>query len=200
MQILNQLETEPIPIEEEEKRHGRRLLIGLLCALLLTGTVLGGYSPAPSSSAASGRATYFSANNTTSTGFYCSTPSNSKHAQKIQKLCTIVQEQPPPPPHPKIGSGHYTPSAMGRVVAVVESPDNEVVYERPPPLREEVAGTVVLGRETPKVYRYEDAGQLAYHCKSERGEVYVSAPQGSGEARTFEGIARRMAGGQRKVC
>jgi len=43
MQILNQLETQPIPIEEEEKRHGRRLLIGVLCALLLTGTVLGGY-------------------------------------------------------------------------------------------------------------------------------------------------------------
>ena len=43
MQILNQLETQPIPIEEEEKRHGRRLLIGLLCALLLTGSVLGGY-------------------------------------------------------------------------------------------------------------------------------------------------------------
>jgi hypothetical protein len=43
MQILNQLETEPIPIEEEEKRHGRRLLVGLLCALLLTSTVLGGY-------------------------------------------------------------------------------------------------------------------------------------------------------------
>ena len=43
MQILNQLETHPIPIEEEEKRHGRRLLVGLLCALLLTGTVLGGY-------------------------------------------------------------------------------------------------------------------------------------------------------------
>jgi len=43
MQILNQLETEPIPIEEEEKRHSKRLLIGLLCALLLTGTVLGGF-------------------------------------------------------------------------------------------------------------------------------------------------------------
>jgi hypothetical protein len=43
MQILNQLETEPIPIEEEEKRHTRRLLVGILCALLLTGTVLGGY-------------------------------------------------------------------------------------------------------------------------------------------------------------
>ena len=43
MQILNQLETEPIPIEEEEKRHGRRLLIGFLCALILTGSVLGGY-------------------------------------------------------------------------------------------------------------------------------------------------------------
>src|SRR5712671_2582889 len=43
MQILNQLETEPIPIEEEAKRHSKRLLIGLLCALLLTGTVLGGF-------------------------------------------------------------------------------------------------------------------------------------------------------------
>lgn len=43
MQILNQLETEPLPIEEEEKRHGRRLLIGVVCALVLTGLVLGGY-------------------------------------------------------------------------------------------------------------------------------------------------------------
>src|SRR6266699_1736516 len=43
MQILNQLETEPIPIEEEEQRHMRRLLVGILCALILTGSVLGGY-------------------------------------------------------------------------------------------------------------------------------------------------------------
>jgi hypothetical protein len=43
MQILNQLETEPLPIEEEEKRHTRRLLIGILCAILLTGILLGGY-------------------------------------------------------------------------------------------------------------------------------------------------------------
>jgi hypothetical protein len=43
MQILNQLEAEPLPIEEEEKRHTRRLLIGVLCALLLTAVVLGGY-------------------------------------------------------------------------------------------------------------------------------------------------------------
>jgi len=43
MQILNQLETEPIPIEEEERRHTRRLLVGVLCALVLTGSVFGGY-------------------------------------------------------------------------------------------------------------------------------------------------------------
>ncbi|HYR75948.1 MAG TPA: hypothetical protein VEM96_08900 [Pyrinomonadaceae bacterium] len=43
MQILNQLETEPLPIEEEEKRHTRRLLIGVFCAVLLTAIVLGGY-------------------------------------------------------------------------------------------------------------------------------------------------------------
>jgi len=43
MQTLNQLETEPLPIEEEESRHTRRLLVGVLCALLLTGSVCGGY-------------------------------------------------------------------------------------------------------------------------------------------------------------
>ena len=43
MDILNQLETQPIPLEEEEKRHTRRLLVGVLCAVLLTGLVLGGY-------------------------------------------------------------------------------------------------------------------------------------------------------------
>jgi len=43
MQILNELEAEPLPIEEEEKRHTRRLLVGLLCAVLLTTVVLGGY-------------------------------------------------------------------------------------------------------------------------------------------------------------
>jgi hypothetical protein len=43
MQILNQLETEPIPIEEEERRHTRRLMVGILCAVVLTGSVFGGY-------------------------------------------------------------------------------------------------------------------------------------------------------------
>src|SRR5260370_1530026 len=43
MQILNQLGTEPIPIDEEEKRHTQRLLVGTLCALLLTGAIFGGY-------------------------------------------------------------------------------------------------------------------------------------------------------------
>jgi len=43
MQTLNQLETEPLPIEEEERRHTRRLMVGMLCALLLTGSVCGGY-------------------------------------------------------------------------------------------------------------------------------------------------------------
>ncbi|HSQ22913.1 MAG TPA: hypothetical protein VLN44_00800 [Pyrinomonadaceae bacterium] len=43
MQLLNQLETEPIPLEEEERRHTRRLLVGVLCAVVLTGSVFGGY-------------------------------------------------------------------------------------------------------------------------------------------------------------
>jgi hypothetical protein len=43
MDILNQLETQPIPIDEEEKRRTRRFLIGLVCALAVTGLVFGGY-------------------------------------------------------------------------------------------------------------------------------------------------------------
>ena len=43
MQILNQLETEPLPIEDEERRHGRRLLVGIICALVVTGMLLGGF-------------------------------------------------------------------------------------------------------------------------------------------------------------
>jgi len=43
MQTLNQLGTETIPLEEEEGRHTRRLVVGVLCALVLTGLVFGGY-------------------------------------------------------------------------------------------------------------------------------------------------------------
>src|SRR5437773_8745904 len=41
---LHQLDTEPIVFEqEEERRHTRRLVVGVLCALILTGSVFGGY-------------------------------------------------------------------------------------------------------------------------------------------------------------
>src|SRR5258707_15465333 len=43
MQTLSQLHDDSLPFEEEEKRHGRRLVVGILCALLLTGAILGGY-------------------------------------------------------------------------------------------------------------------------------------------------------------
>ena len=43
MDILNDLESQPIPLDEEERRHTRRLLIGVACAILLTGLVFGGY-------------------------------------------------------------------------------------------------------------------------------------------------------------
>ena len=43
MQTLSQLLDDSLPFEEEEKRHGRRLLVGILCALLLTGAIFSGY-------------------------------------------------------------------------------------------------------------------------------------------------------------
>ena len=43
MQTLSQLHDDS-PFEEvEERSHGRRLLVGILCALLLTGALFGGY-------------------------------------------------------------------------------------------------------------------------------------------------------------
>jgi hypothetical protein len=39
---LNELGTADIPLEEE-RRHSRRLLVGILCAVVLTGSVFGGY-------------------------------------------------------------------------------------------------------------------------------------------------------------
>jgi hypothetical protein len=43
MQTLSQLHDDSTPFEEEERSHGRRLLVGILCALLLTGAIFGGY-------------------------------------------------------------------------------------------------------------------------------------------------------------
>jgi hypothetical protein len=44
MQTLNQLlDDKAVPVVEEEKRHTKRLLVGILCALILTGAVFGGY-------------------------------------------------------------------------------------------------------------------------------------------------------------
>jgi hypothetical protein len=45
LNILSEVENDLLPMEEEleESRHTRRLFVGILCALLLTGTVFGGY-------------------------------------------------------------------------------------------------------------------------------------------------------------
>jgi hypothetical protein len=40
---LHQLGTDDIPLVEEERRHTRRLVVGVLCAVVLTGSVFGGY-------------------------------------------------------------------------------------------------------------------------------------------------------------
>ena len=42
MQTLSQLHDDSLPMEEE-RRHGRRLVVGILCALILTGGLFGGY-------------------------------------------------------------------------------------------------------------------------------------------------------------
>lgn len=43
MEILKDLEAAPLLIEEEERRHTKRLVAGMLFALLVTGAILGGY-------------------------------------------------------------------------------------------------------------------------------------------------------------
>jgi hypothetical protein len=43
MQTLSQLHQDDFEFVEEEKSHTKRLLVGVLCAVLLTGAVFGGY-------------------------------------------------------------------------------------------------------------------------------------------------------------
>ena len=43
MPILNQLDAQPVQLEDEERRRTIRLFAGVLCAIVLTGVVLGGY-------------------------------------------------------------------------------------------------------------------------------------------------------------
>ena len=43
MELLKDLEAAPLRIEEEESRHTKRLVAGVLFALLVTGAILGGY-------------------------------------------------------------------------------------------------------------------------------------------------------------
>ena len=40
----NRIETAPLPLEEEERRHTRRLAIGTLIAVLITAVLLGGFA------------------------------------------------------------------------------------------------------------------------------------------------------------
>jgi len=163
---------------------------------------MGGYAERPPEGV-NGRATYFSANNETNTGFYCSTPAESKYAQRIQQLCASVQEDSPQR-NPGTTRTHAAQQHNPRVRIVSVEP--EIPMQHPQQQQQQpqhMYASSSSGRHhrevessamtsPPQVYRYEDGSQLAYHCKSDRGEVYVSAPQGSEEARTFDDIARRM--------
>ncbi|KAF8251918.1 hypothetical protein K440DRAFT_658537 [Wilcoxina mikolae CBS 423.85] len=113
-----------------------------------------------------GEATYFSSNKQSHSGFYGSVPAGSKHAKRIQQLCVKMQTQRPEQPVLMHPHAQLIKRAPQQPLASVPRPQN--------------------------VYRYEDDSKVSYHCKSDRGELYVSAPQGSGEARTIDKLARQM--------
>lgn len=44
MEILKDLETAPLPLDEEERRHTQRLVVGVLVAVVITAVLLGGFA------------------------------------------------------------------------------------------------------------------------------------------------------------
>ncbi|KAI9862281.1 MAG: hypothetical protein M1813_004757 [Trichoglossum hirsutum] len=157
-----------------------------------------------------GRATYFSADAKSKTAVYASTPTGSKHAARIQKICGHVHanaiKDPPSSPARKAiqyrsGQARILPSSPTVVEAPTITPITEIQatpsltrqdhhHQQSWPTAAAVA-TPSPARTSVRVTRYDDGGQLAYHSKSDRAELYVSAPQGSQEAMMFDEIARR---------
>ena len=43
-------------------------------------------------------------------------------------------------------------------------------------------------------YRHDSGMQTTYHVNSQKGELFVSAPNGTGEAKLFDEVARRAGG------
>ncbi|KAL9610731.1 MAG: hypothetical protein Q9167_004594 [Letrouitia subvulpina] len=164
-----------------------------------------------------GRTAYISTNTVEKKSFYANAPAGSQHAARLQKLA--LQQQPEyKPPEPNAAA--LLEGKVQRSITAQGEPrdySNGSSISPPPPPPPGSAPPVGRqnrdpacrcqdcahqhtarspyrrSRTTPTtVDRYERDGTIAYHKKAADGELLISAPVGSQEARSMDDTAARI--------
>ena len=175
----------------------------------------------PSNSFAPGRTAYISTNTAEQKAFYADAPSGSQHAARLQKLA--LQQQPEyRPPEPNAAKmlerkvqrsitaqgeplGHSegitspaspVQSSRQRTDAVCGRPKCAAPSAAPPHQHTHRSPYIQTTPKPAKVYRYERDGTIGYHKKAAGGELLISAPVGSQEAKSMDETAARLLAAQ----
>lgn len=176
----------------------------------------------PSDPFSSGRTVYISTNTKERRSFYANAPAGSKHAARLQKLA--LQQQPEyrtPGPN---AANMLERKVQRSVTAQGEPPtdeddeddddDDDLNIISPAGLaqaRRQVSVAPATTSTNPRtqrspygqtrpeptiVDRYERGGTIAYHKKAAGGELLISAPVGSQEAKSMDDAAARLLAAQ----
>ncbi|KAK5682422.1 hypothetical protein LTS10_005550 [Elasticomyces elasticus] len=130
-----------------------------------------------------GQTSYLSKNNDTKVKFAAIAPPGSKHAAALRDLCMDVQDGPKPSTKMITGRPESSRQALGATYA--DSENRVMVRKKGQPQR-----VIDEAPSSPGPwYRRETAREVAYHSKSARGEMFVSAPKGSEEAAFYDDLA-----------
>lgn len=171
----------------------------------------------PSDTVAPGRTTYISTNTAEQKSFYADAPAGSQHAARLRMLA--LQQQPEYRP-PKPNAANMLERKIQRSITVQGEPPgyNDGITSPAGPAkagqqRSDTAsgspGRAAVGAASPtqhtyrspnrqsrpkpmEVRRYEHSGTMAYHKKAAGGELLISAPVGSQEAKSMDDTAERL--------
>jgi hypothetical protein len=157
---------------------------------------------------------YASTSKPNQSGFYCSLPPGSRHAAKAQEICATMhsgrsmskETQPfavtqDSEPHRLLKGvsaqeedardsrkgGWISPNGQSQRRT---QPQAAKAHHNDPPQAPQVVAPA-----PPVAYKYENGQQVAYFSQNGNGELYVSAPKGTGEAELFNDVAFMMTSG-----
>lgn len=180
---------------------------------------------APTNPSAPGRTTYISTNTAEHRAFYAQAPAGSRHAARLQKLALEQQpEYRAPKPHATVTlerKAQRSITAQGEPLVSndgITSPASRQRHDTTGPgcadnaaasppatsassphhIHRSPGEPLQSQSRPPPLYvdRYERDGLIAYHKKAAGGELLISAPVGSQEARQMDDAAARVQAAQ----